>query len=96
MGRHKGTLRGIKAHEPGAGSRAALNWRTRARPAYVSQGAQSWLNSRSAMVSDPVRMTDTVVRREHDFEHARYVIDWDDCEQNEISPNEDSALEERL
>jgi hypothetical protein len=34
------------------------------------------------------------MRRENDFEHPQYVIDRDDGEQSEISPNEDSALEE--
>ena len=38
----------------------------------------------------------TVMRCEHDFEHARYVIAWDDGEQSEIWPNEDPHLEERL
>ena len=41
-------------------------------------------------------LTGTVMRREHDFEHPRYVIAWDDGEQNEIWPNEDPGLEERL
>jgi hypothetical protein len=41
-------------------------------------------------------MTGTVMRLEHDFEHSRYVIDWDDGEQSEIWPDEDSSLEERL
>jgi hypothetical protein len=36
------------------------------------------------------------MRREHDFEHPRYVIAWDDGEQSEIWPNEDPDLEERL
>jgi hypothetical protein len=34
------------------------------------------------------------MRREHDFEHPRYVIDWADGEQSEICPDED--LEQRL
>jgi hypothetical protein len=38
----------------------------------------------------------TVMRREHDFEHPRYVIDWDDGEQSEIWPDEDPDLEERV
>ena len=51
-------------------------------------------------VGDRVRcredgVTGTVMRREHDFEHPRYVIAWDDGEQSEIWPNEDPALEER-
>ena len=41
-------------------------------------------------------VTGTVRRREHDFEHPRYVIDWDDGEQSEIWPDEERALEERL
>ena len=41
-------------------------------------------------------VTGTVMRREHDFEHARYVIAWDNGEQSEIWPNEDPDLEERL
>jgi len=36
------------------------------------------------------------MRREHDFERARYVIAWDDGEQSEIWPNEDPDLEGRL
>jgi hypothetical protein len=40
-------------------------------------------------------ITGTVMRREHDFEHPRYVIAWDG-EQSEIWPNEDPDLEERL
>ena len=52
-------------------------------------------------VGDRVRsrvdgVTGTVMRREHDFEEPRYVIDWDDGEQSEIWPNEDPDLEERL
>ena len=52
-------------------------------------------------VGDRVRsredgLTGTVMRREDDFEHPRYVIAWDDGEQREIWPNEDPALEERL
>ena len=51
-------------------------------------------------VGDRVRsregMTGTVMRREHDFEHPRYVIAWDDGDQSEIWPNEDPDLEERL
>ena len=52
-------------------------------------------------VGDRVRsredgVTGTVMRREHDFEHPRYVIDWDDGEQSEIWPDEERALEERL
>jgi hypothetical protein len=40
-------------------------------------------------VGDRVRsredgLTGTVMRREHDFEEPRYVIDWDDGEQSEI------------
>jgi hypothetical protein len=41
-------------------------------------------------------MTGTVMRREHDFEHPRYIIAWDDGEQSEIWPNEDPGLEECL
>jgi hypothetical protein len=37
-----------------------------------------------------------VMKREHDFEHPRYVIDWDDGEQSEIWPDEEPALEHRL
>jgi hypothetical protein len=41
-------------------------------------------------VGDRVRtregVTGTVMRREHDFEHPRYVIAWDDGEQSEIWP----------
>ena len=51
-------------------------------------------------VGDRVRtlegVTGTVMRREHDFEHPRYVIAWDDGEQSEIWPNEDPDLEEHL
>ena len=52
-------------------------------------------------VGDRVRsredgVTGTVMRREHDFEVPRYVIDWDDGEQSEIWPDEEPALEERL
>ena len=52
-------------------------------------------------VGDRVRcrkdgVTGTVMRREHDFEHARYVIAWDNGEQSEIWPNEAPDLEERL
>ena len=52
-------------------------------------------------VGDRVRsredgMIGTVMRREHDFEHARYVIAWDNGKQSEIWPNEDPDLEERL
>jgi len=52
-------------------------------------------------VGDRVRsredgVTGTVMRREHDFEHPLYVIDWDDGEQSEIWPDEDPDLEERL
>ena len=52
-------------------------------------------------VGDRVRcrkdgVTGTVMRREHDFEHPRYVIAWDNGEQSEIWPNEDPDLEERL
>jgi hypothetical protein len=36
------------------------------------------------------------MRREHDFERARYVIDWDDGEQSKIWPDEDPDLEERV
>jgi len=51
-------------------------------------------------VGDRVRsreegMTGTVMRREHDFEHAN-VIDWDDGEQSEIWPDADPDLEERV
>jgi len=38
----------------------------------------------------------TVMRREHDFEHSRYVIAWDNGELSEIWPNEDPDLVERL
>jgi hypothetical protein len=51
-------------------------------------------------VGDRVRSREgvagTVMRREHDFEYPRYVTAWDDGEQSEIWPNEDSDLEERL
>jgi len=51
-------------------------------------------------VGDRVRSREgvrgTVMRREHDFEHPRYVIEWDDGDQSEIWPNEDPDLEERL
>ena len=51
-------------------------------------------------VGDRVRsMEDGVtatVMREHDFEHPRYVIAWDDGKQSEIWPNEDPDLEDRL
>jgi hypothetical protein len=51
-------------------------------------------------VGDRVRtlegVTGTVMRREHDFEHPRYVIAWDDGEQSEIWPNQDPDLEEHL
>jgi hypothetical protein len=52
-------------------------------------------------VGDRVRsreadVTGTVMRREHDFEHPRYVIEWDDGKQSEIWPGEDPDLEERL
>jgi hypothetical protein len=40
--------------------------------------------------------TGTVMRCEHDFEHPRYVIAWDDGEQIEIWPNENPNLEELL
>ena len=44
-------------------------------------------------VGDRVRtregVTGTVMRREHDCEHPRYVIAWDDGEQSEIWPNQD-------
>ena len=47
-------------------------------------------------VGDRVRsregVTGTVMRREHDFEHPRYVIAWDDGEQSEIWPNEGSGF----
>jgi hypothetical protein len=52
-------------------------------------------------VGDRVRsredgMIGTVMRREHDFERVRYVIDWDDGEQSDIWPDEDPDLEERV
>ena len=51
-------------------------------------------------VGDRVRtregVTGTVMRREHDCEHPRYVIAWDDGEQSEIWPNQDPDLEEHL
>jgi hypothetical protein len=52
-------------------------------------------------VGDRVRsrddgVTGTVLRCEHDFEHPRYVIDWDDGEQSEIWPDENPDLGERL
>ena len=48
-------------------------------------------------VGDRVRsredgVTGTVMRREHDFEEPRYVIDRDDGQQSEIWPNEDPDL----
>ena len=41
-------------------------------------------------------VTGIVMRREHDFDHPRYVIVWDNGEQSEIWPNEDPDLIERL
>ena len=51
-------------------------------------------------VGDRVRSTEdgvtgTVMTCEHDFEHPRYVIAWDNGEHNEIWPNEDPDLVER-
>jgi len=36
------------------------------------------------------------MRGEHDFEHPRHVIAWDDGEQSAIWPTEDPDLEGRL
>jgi len=47
-------------------------------------------------VGDREGVTGKVMRREHDCEHPRYVIAWDDGEQSEIWPNEDPDLVERL
>jgi hypothetical protein len=38
----------------------------------------------------------TVVKQEHDFEHDRYHIAWDDGAQSEIWPDQEQDLEDRL
>ena len=41
-------------------------------------------------------MTGTAMRRDHDFEHPRYVIDWDGGAQSDIWPDEDPDLAEHV
>ena len=78
MGGDQGTIRGTKGMSLVNGLRACR--RSIARSTTMLE----------LKVGDRVRtregVTGTVMRREHDFEHPRYVIAWDDGEQSEIWP----------